>query len=116
MAYVEEVIPEEPLQLPLESLLFTVPENWQPPSHFSVKFTAPAIEFFTCIMEEAEEVHTCIMGEEFLHLDSQDISLPGDIKFSNTAVEDEELGKEEEVGKEKTGMAHRRLQARLSVA
>jgi len=26
--FVEEVIPEEPIQLPLESMLFTVPENW----------------------------------------------------------------------------------------
>jgi len=78
-----------------------MPENWLPPSHFSMKFTALAIEFFTCIMEEVEEVHTCIMGEEFLHLDSQDVLLPGDIKFSNTAMEDEALRKEEEVGKAK---------------
>jgi hypothetical protein len=46
MAYVEEVIPEEPLQFPLESLLFTVPENWQPPSHFSAEAIAPATDRF----------------------------------------------------------------------
>jgi hypothetical protein len=32
--FVEEVIPEEPIQLPPESMLFTVPENWQPPTSF----------------------------------------------------------------------------------
>jgi hypothetical protein len=112
MAYVEEVIPEEPLQIPLESLLFTVPENWQPPSNFSAEATAPATEVRHCTntMEEAEEVHTCIVEEEFLHLDSQDTLLPGDNEFSNAAAEDEELGKED--GRDGTRM----LQVRLWVA
>jgi hypothetical protein len=52
-------------------------------------------------MEEAKEVHTCIVEEEFLHLDSQDASLPGDIKFSNAAAEDEELGRRRNSGMEK---------------
>jgi hypothetical protein len=42
MAYVEEVILEEPIQIPLKSLLFIVPENWQPPSNFFVEDTKPA--------------------------------------------------------------------------
>jgi hypothetical protein len=43
--------------------------------------------------------------EEFLHLDSQDASLPGDINFSNAIAEDEELRKEEKVkmAKERDG-------------
>jgi hypothetical protein len=32
--FVEDLIPEEPIQLPPESMLFTVPENWQPPTIF----------------------------------------------------------------------------------
>jgi hypothetical protein len=68
MAYVEEVIPEEPIQIPLESLLFTVPENWQPPSNFFVEDTKPATAAHhdTNTMEEKiEEVHICIVEEEF---------------------------------------------------
>jgi hypothetical protein len=32
--FVEEVIPEEAIQLPPKNMLFTVPENWQPPTSF----------------------------------------------------------------------------------
>ena len=76
MAHVEEVILEEPLQIPQESLLFTMPKNWTPPSNFSVEATTPATEVHHCTstMEEAEEVHTYIVEEEFLkeflHLES----------------------------------------------
>jgi hypothetical protein len=47
MAYVEEVIPEEPIQIPLESLLFTVPENWQPPSISSWKTLSQPLRLTT---------------------------------------------------------------------
>jgi hypothetical protein len=99
MAYVEEVIPEEPLQVPPESLLFTVPDNWQPPSHFSAEAIAPDTDR---PVREAKEAYTCIVEEEeFLHLDSQDATLPGDFKISNAAEEDEELGMEENFGMKK---------------
>jgi hypothetical protein len=66
MAYVEEIFPEEPIQAPLEHLLFTVPDNWQPTSHFLEKNTSAASEkqpgsgigaenyddFPTCYIEE----------------------------------------------------------------
>jgi hypothetical protein len=60
MAYVEEEILEEPIQVPLESLLFIVSNDWQPPSHNPATTRAPST------MEGA----TCIIEEEFLHLDS----------------------------------------------
>jgi hypothetical protein len=44
MAYVEEVFPEEPIQVPPEHLLFTVPDNWQPPSNFLEEATMAATE------------------------------------------------------------------------
>jgi hypothetical protein len=34
MAYIEEIIPDEPIQVPPAHLLFTVPENWNPPTCF----------------------------------------------------------------------------------
>jgi hypothetical protein len=40
MAYVEEVIPEEPIQVPPESLLFTVPDDLQFPNHNTVSISA----------------------------------------------------------------------------
>jgi hypothetical protein len=101
MAYVEEVIPKEPLQIPLESLLFTVPENWQPPSNFSAEATAPATRGSPLHQHHGGGrggSHLYRGGgipEEFLHLDSQDALLPGDNEFSNAAAEDEELGKED---------------------
>jgi hypothetical protein len=55
------------------------------------------------------------MEEEFLYLDSQDASLPGDFKNSNTIEEDEELRMEENFGKEKDKDDTQRLQARLLV-
>jgi hypothetical protein len=60
MAYIEEEILEEPIQVPPESLLFTVSDDWHPPSHNPASTRAPTT------MEGA----TCIIEEEFLHLDS----------------------------------------------
>jgi hypothetical protein len=64
MAYVEEVILEEPIQVPSESLLFTVPDDLQLPSHHTMSIsTQAAMEGATCIIEEE-------FPGEFLHLDS----------------------------------------------
>jgi hypothetical protein len=64
MAYVEEVILEEPIQVPPESLLFTVPDDLQFPSHNTMSTSAQAaMEGATCIVEEE-------FPGEFLHLDS----------------------------------------------
>jgi hypothetical protein len=46
-------------------------------------------------MEETAEAHTCIVEEEFLHLDSHDTFLSSGNEFSNSITEDEELGKED---------------------
>jgi len=42
MAYVEEVISEEPFQVPPEHFLFTVPDNWNPSSDFREEASIPA--------------------------------------------------------------------------
>jgi hypothetical protein len=64
MAYVEEVIPEEPIQVPPESLLFTVPDDLQFPSLNTMSTsTQDAMEGTTCIVEEE-------FPGEFLHMDS----------------------------------------------
>jgi hypothetical protein len=42
MAYVEEIPPEESLQNFSESLLFTVPDNWNPPTCFGVDAMTPS--------------------------------------------------------------------------
>lgn len=34
MAYVEEVVPEEPIQDPPKHLLFIIPDNWDSPTCF----------------------------------------------------------------------------------
>jgi hypothetical protein len=73
MAYVEKVIPKEPIQHPLESLLFTVLDNWQPPSHIPTSTSASTI---VQQAQEAREEATYIIEEdfpeEFLHLDPAD--------------------------------------------
>jgi hypothetical protein len=73
MAYVEDVILEEPIQVPRESLLFIVPENLQPPSHIPASTSASAIIWQA---QETREETTCIIEEEFpkefLHLDPED--------------------------------------------
>jgi hypothetical protein len=92
MAFVEEEIPEEPSQVPPESLLFTIPNNWQPPSQIPTSTSAP-----TTILQaqEAREETTCIIEEEFLHLDTEDTI---QIKDSGMA---EDLGAAENLGETK---------------
>jgi hypothetical protein len=102
MAYVEEVTPEEPIQIPPESLLFTVPENWQPPSSFPVEDTKPATTAHhdTNTMEaKMEEFHICFVEEEFseelLHMASQDATLSAGYDPSRATVREGDPGKEE---------------------
>jgi hypothetical protein len=66
MAYMEEVILEEPILFPLESLLFTVPDNWQPPIQFPTSTSASGTIHHA---QEDREETTCIIEEEFLHHD-----------------------------------------------
>jgi hypothetical protein len=64
MAYFEEEILEEPIQVPPESLLFIVSNDWQPPSHNITRTRSPfSMEGATCIIEEEFQ-------DEFLHLNS----------------------------------------------
>jgi hypothetical protein len=64
MAYVEEEILEEPIQVPPESLLFTFLDDMQSPSHNPASTSAPTtMEGATCIIEEE-------FPGEFLHMDS----------------------------------------------
>jgi hypothetical protein len=57
MAYIEEEFPEEPIQVPSESLLFTVPDDLQ----------FPNINKASTRTESTMEGATCIDEEEFLH-------------------------------------------------
>jgi hypothetical protein len=53
MAYVEEEIPEEPIMVPPDSLLYTVPDSQDPPStSHSASATTCAMEGVTCIIQE----------------------------------------------------------------
>jgi hypothetical protein len=53
MAYVEEVIMEEPIQVPLKSPLFTVLDNFSFPNHSTMSTSAQdAMEGATYIVEE----------------------------------------------------------------
>lgn len=100
MAHLEEVTPEEPIQIPPESLLFTVPENWQPQSNFSVEDTKPATAAYhdTSTME-FPEVQICFVEEEFseelLHMASQDATLSEVYNPSGDTERDGDPGKEE---------------------
>jgi hypothetical protein len=47
MAYVEETAPDEPIQNCPEHLLFTVPDNWNPPTVFGNETKLPAPEPLT---------------------------------------------------------------------
>jgi hypothetical protein len=100
MAYVEEVILEEPIQIPPESLLFTVPENWQPPSSFPEEDTksATTAHHDTNTMEaKMEEFHICYVEEEFpeelLHMASQDATLSAGYDPSRATAREEDPGK-----------------------
>ena len=79
LAFVEEEILEEPSQVPPKSLLFTILDNWQPPNQIPTSISAP-----TTILQEQEvrEETTCIIEEEFLHLDIEDTI---QIKYSGMA-------------------------------
>jgi hypothetical protein len=76
MAYVEEVFPEEPIQAPLEHLLFTVPDNWQPPSNLLGETTMDATgeqQERNTGEAQLEEFPTCYIEEEILEaLNSQE--------------------------------------------
>jgi hypothetical protein len=65
MAYVEEIVPEEPFQVPPEHLLFTVPDNWDPPTCFLVETKPPTITHSHKEGNEDLEQTTCYVEEEF---------------------------------------------------
>jgi hypothetical protein len=103
MAYVEEVIPEEPLQSLQNPSSSPCQIIGSPQAIFQRK---PVHQTQTGLcMEEAKEVHTCIMEEEFPRnsstLTPRTPCFQVTSKFSNTAEEDEELGMEEKDGMEK---------------
>jgi hypothetical protein len=68
MAYVEDIFPEEPVQAPPEHLLFTVPDNWQPTSHFLEKDTSTASEKqpgSNIGAENCDDFPICYIEEEY---------------------------------------------------
>ena len=66
MAYVEEIFPEEPIQAPPEHLLFTVPDNWNPPTCFSGEVELKAIGTLQSHKKDdhTDEPTTCYVEEE----------------------------------------------------
>jgi hypothetical protein len=67
MAYVEEIAPGESIQSYNESLLFTVPDNWNPPACFGKDATTPAPRTVHSPRDApVEEFTACIVEEEFL--------------------------------------------------
>jgi hypothetical protein len=68
MAYMEEIIPDEPIQDYLDHLLFTVPENWNPPTDFGNygKLPTPRISHSRREDDPAKDFTICYIKEEFL--------------------------------------------------
>ena len=66
MAHVEEIVPDESIQDYPEHLLFTVPDNWNPPSWFWKDAKPPAPRKTHGLMEDnpAEEFTTYYVEEE----------------------------------------------------
>jgi hypothetical protein len=66
MAYVEETAPDEPIQNCPEHLLFTVPDNWNPPTVFGneTKLLALGTSHRCREDEQAEDFTTCYVKEE----------------------------------------------------
>ena len=68
MDYVEEIALEEPIQVPLEHLLFTVPDNWNLPTCFPGEAKPRAAETPPSHKEgdPTEEPTICYIEEEIL--------------------------------------------------
>jgi hypothetical protein len=63
MSYVEEMFLEELIQVPPEHLLFTVPDNWNPPTCFPGEVTMEAIGETHRGDDKMEEPPTCYIEE-----------------------------------------------------
>jgi hypothetical protein len=67
MVYVEEIAPGESIQSYNESLLFTVPDNWNPPAYFGKDAVTPAPSIVHSPRDApVEEFTACFVEEEFL--------------------------------------------------
>jgi hypothetical protein len=77
MAYVEEMAPDESIQNCPEHLIFTVPENWNPPTAFGnkIKLPYPGISRRRKEEEQAEYFTTCYVQEQLNSIISQQAGL-----------------------------------------
>jgi hypothetical protein len=95
MVYVEDVFPKEPIQAPPEHLLFTVPDNWQPPSSLLGEATMAAIveqQGRSTGEAQLEEFTTCYIEEEIPEeLNSQDVVLAAGYIYAKDMESDKEL-------------------------
>jgi hypothetical protein len=66
MAYVEEMAPDESIQNCLEHLIFTIPDNWNPPTAFGnkIKLLDPGTSHRRKAEEQVEYFTTCYVQEE----------------------------------------------------
>jgi hypothetical protein len=67
MEYVEEIVLDEPIQDYRENLLFTVPDNWDPPTCFGNDSKPPALGMTHSSREDdpTKFYTTCYVEEEF---------------------------------------------------
>jgi len=81
MAYAEEIFLEEPIQVPSEHLLFTVPENWNPPTFFPMEVTMEATgahQYLHRGANQTEEPPTCYIEEDNLEaMDTEETTCAG---------------------------------------
>jgi len=83
MAYVEDIFPEEPIQAPPEHLLFTIPDNWNPPTCFPGEAELKAIGTLQSHKKDdhTNESTTCYVEEEITEAVDETVTL-GVGKFS----------------------------------
>jgi hypothetical protein len=90
MAYVEEIFPEEPIQVPPEHLLFIVPDNWNPPTCFPGEVTMEATgaqQNHHRGADQMEEPPTCYIEEETLEvMDTQETTRAGELSSGTDEV------------------------------
>jgi hypothetical protein len=84
-----------------EPLLFTVPENWQPPSSLPKEDTqavTTAHQATNTMEAQLEEFHICYIEEEFpeelLHMASQDVALSAGYNYSRATERDKDPRKQ----------------------
>jgi hypothetical protein len=96
MAYVEEIVPDEPIQVPPAHLLFTVLDNWDPPTCFvdEAKPQDPGMTHSHKEGDPAWEHTTCYVEEEFSGSTEEKANSASDEFSEEAAQQDEQQGQQ----------------------